>query len=100
MIDAENFLHHDHAAFRRALRIGAIGAKRMFIGGGEIELLTQGNLPLLLDENARAGFSMETFSSSFRDGPKGRARNPGANSVQISLDFRVRALTLAPRNDS
>ena len=42
VIDAENLLHHDQAAFRRALRIGAIGAERMLVGGGEFELLTQG----------------------------------------------------------
>ena len=46
MIDAENLLHHDQPAFRRAGRIGAVGAERMLIGGGEFELLTQENLPL------------------------------------------------------
>ena len=46
MIDAENFLHHDQAALRRALRIGAIGTELMLVRGGEFKLLTQGNLPL------------------------------------------------------
>jgi hypothetical protein len=46
MIDAENFLHHDQAALRRALRIGAIGAERVFVGRGERELPAQVNLPL------------------------------------------------------
>src|ERR1019366_1178383 len=45
MVDAENFLHHDQPTLGRALRIGAVGAERMLVGGGEFELLTQGNLP-------------------------------------------------------
>jgi hypothetical protein len=45
VVDAENLLHHDQPALRRALRIGAIGAERMLVGGREFELLTQGNLP-------------------------------------------------------
>ena len=46
VIDAENLLHHDQAALRRAFRIGAVGAERMLVGGGECELLAQWNLPV------------------------------------------------------
>ena len=35
MIDAENLLHHHQPALRRALRIGAIGAEPVLVGGGE-----------------------------------------------------------------
>ena len=45
MIDAENLLHDDHAALRLAGRIGAIGAERMRVRCGEVELLAQESLP-------------------------------------------------------
>jgi hypothetical protein len=41
MIDSENLLRDDHAALRRALRISAIGAELMLVGGGEREMLAQ-----------------------------------------------------------
>jgi error-prone DNA polymerase len=41
--------------------------------------------------------SAETTIESFRDGPRGRARNPDASS--FAFGFRVRGLTAAPRND-
>ena len=53
MVDAENLLHHDQAALRLALRIGAIGAERMLVGRGECELLTQWNLPLNANADLR-----------------------------------------------
>ena len=45
MIDSENFLHHHHAALRRARGIGAVGAERVLVGRGQSELLTQRCLP-------------------------------------------------------
>ena len=48
MVDAENLLDDHHAALRRALRIGAIGAELMLVAGGECELLAQGKPPILL----------------------------------------------------
>ena len=45
VIDPENLLHHHHAALRRAGRIGAVSAERVFVGCGQSELLTQRNLP-------------------------------------------------------
>src|SRR3974377_2362712 len=45
MIDAKNLLHYEHTALGRTLRIGAVGAERVLVGGGEGELLAQGSLP-------------------------------------------------------
>ena len=41
IVDPENFLHHDHAALAGPLRVGAIGAELMFVGGGQREMLAQ-----------------------------------------------------------
>ena len=44
-VDAENLLRDHHRAFRLAVGIGAIGAKRMVVAGGEREMLAQDQLP-------------------------------------------------------
>ena len=44
-VDAENLLRDHHRALRLAGRIGAIGAERMIVGGGERKMLAQYLLP-------------------------------------------------------
>ena len=48
MIDAENLLDDDDAAFRRAGWIGPISTKLKAVGRGERELLAQWNLPMFV----------------------------------------------------
>ena len=45
IVDSENLLDDDDAALRRALRIGAVGAEAVAVGGGEREMLAQGGPP-------------------------------------------------------
>src|SRR6185503_11241176 len=64
MIDAENLLHHHHAAFDGALRVGAVSAELMLVAGGERELLAQSKPPFRYCK--RTLLSTEIISSSFR----------------------------------
>src|SRR5689334_6899755 len=80
MIDAENLLHHHHAALGLAGWLGAVGAERMLVGGGQSELLTQRCLPLFFARNP-AAFSMR---DTHRPELDLQLKPTGKNSLHLS----------------
>ena len=95
MVDAENLLHHDQAAFRRAGRIGAIGAERVLVAGGECELLTQGSLPFISIDGKRESRARGVSSTAGGIGTRPSARGGGEIARGLAL-IRMQAQLLHP----
>src|SRR5262249_39057263 len=75
-VHAENFLNHHNAALGRARWIGAVGAERVFIGGGQGELLTQRNLPLSFVTKNPAGLLAQGLSARHSEPRRSRRNGP------------------------